>query len=115
MCGPYVACFALWLLARGCLASFPSLNDRERETEHYQQIHESQFIADGSSTSVEIPSLPLKATEGPALGGLLRAAASDGTSFVKHHKILSVAFFVGILLLAWSFKLSRDLVGLQYF
>lgn len=106
MHGRYLTCFALWLSVREGLASLSSGDRRARQSEHF---HQPQFIADGSSTAVESPFLPLRAPAGPELGGLLRAAASDGVMFAKHHRILSLAVLLGMLLLAWNFKLSRDL------
>ncbi|KAL8439097.1 hypothetical protein Efla_003144 [Eimeria flavescens] len=70
-----------------------------------------QLSEDEGPALLDVPVAPLKAPKAPKLIPLAHAVFVDSCKFVLHHRLLSLAVLLGIILLVWNFKLNKELVG----
>lgn len=109
----YAASLALLVLAHGGLGAAPGRRVPEGKGVQYS-VQDREVVADQHNTFIEANSAPLKSPKGPKLAQVARAIGSDSVVFVKQHRLLTVALFIGIVLLAWSIRLSSKLVRLLF-
>lgn len=70
-----------------------------------QLLHDTSLAAIEEATTGRLAS-PRR----PELLKVVKTAGSEVSVFVAQHRTLSIALFVGLIILAWSLKLNREMV-----